>query len=128
MIFSKAVNMGLHVMTFMVQRDSGSNATLNELAQRFDVSTTYLSKIMTQLTKADLITSVPGVKGGYLLQKEAPAITFYDVISALQSTTDVTRSLQSDVPNCEIQTVLTAAQDSMWRTLNATKLSTLDKI
>lgn len=70
MKFTKAANMGLHVMVFLAQKDkTNENLNIHELADRFEVSSSYLSKILTQLAKANLVASVSGVKGGYKLKK-----------------------------------------------------------
>ena len=72
MKFTKAANMGLHVMVYFAQKDQiDSNLSIHDLADKFEVSPSYLSKILTQLAKANLISSVSGVKGGYRLKKNS---------------------------------------------------------
>lgn len=73
--------MGIHVMTYLVQNDSKKqNMSIHDLSNRFNVSSSYLSKILAKLSKAKLILSMPGVNGGYRLNKPAASISFYDVI------------------------------------------------
>ncbi|WP_252904578.1 hypothetical protein [Secundilactobacillus silagei] len=38
MKFTQATNMGLHVMTYLVQKQSQQNTSIKELADRFQVS------------------------------------------------------------------------------------------
>ena len=77
MKFTKAANMGLHVMVYFAQKDQiDSNLSIHDLADKFEVSPSYLSKILTQLAKANLISSVSGVKGGYRLKKNSVEISF----------------------------------------------------
>ncbi len=84
MKFTKAANMGLHVMVYFAQKDQiDSNLSIHDLADKFEVSPSYLSKILTQLAKANLISSVSGVKGGYRLKKNSVEISFW--MSFMQS-------------------------------------------
>lgn len=50
------------------------------LAEKLNVSRTYLSEMMAQLVKAELIQSVSGLNGGYRLRKPCRDISFLDII------------------------------------------------
>ncbi|EIT87211.1 BadM/Rrf2 family transcriptional regulator [Fictibacillus macauensis ZFHKF-1] len=47
-------------------------------------SPTYFLKLLRKLVKADLLTSVPGSKGGFRLKKTPENITIYDVYVAIE--------------------------------------------
>lgn len=53
------------------------------LAELHDVSTTYLAKQMQALSRADIVQSVQGHSGGYLLTREPKNITVLDVVEAV---------------------------------------------
>ena len=57
--------------------------TNEELTKIMDVSPTYLKKITRKLVVAKLITSTPGVNGGFILGRHMNDITLYDVIEAI---------------------------------------------
>ncbi len=84
MKYTKATNYALHIMGYMVRYEGKENLSLQPLASHMNISPTYLSKILTQLVKADLIQSVPGVNGGYSLRKKKENISFLDVIQAIE--------------------------------------------
>ncbi|MBV7273973.1 Rrf2 family transcriptional regulator [Clostridium sp. PL3] len=84
MKYSKATNYALHTVSYMIAHDKTDNLGLQRLASHFKISATYLSKILTQLVKAGLIQSTPGVKGGYILRKKKEDISFMDVIRATE--------------------------------------------
>lgn len=128
MKFTKATNMGLHVMTYLVQHDEQQNLSIHELAERFTVSATYLSKILTQLAKANLVISVPGVKGGYRLKKAASELSFGDVIEALEGTPDSFSCIAITTNPCPIQETLDQAQEKMITDLKTKKLIDLNGI
>ena len=57
--------------------------TAKELSQQLDIPYKYLTKIMNQLAKSNLITSTRGREGGYSLAKEPSQIRILDVLDAV---------------------------------------------
>lgn len=108
MKYTKATNYALHIMAFLVQQDGRENISLQPLTKHLGVSPTYLSKILTQLVKAGLIRSAPGVNGGYSLQKRREDITFWDVAQAIEGHgTRFTCEMQEE--DCKLQAVMREA-------------------
>jgi Rrf2 family protein len=58
------------------------------LAEFHDVPPAYLAKHLQALSKAGIIESVPGPKGGYRLARPAAEITVLDVVEAVEGRTD----------------------------------------
>ncbi|MFC5587702.1 RrF2 family transcriptional regulator [Sporosarcina soli] len=54
------------------------------ISQQLGTSPTYFQKLLRKLVRADLITSVPGVKGGFKLKKKPEEIQVYDVYLAIE--------------------------------------------
>ncbi|KWU67426.1 transcriptional regulator [Bacillus mycoides] len=54
------------------------------LSQQLHVSPTYLQKLMRKLVRAGLVSSVPGVKGGFRLLAVPENIRIYDVYIAVE--------------------------------------------
>ncbi|WKA54230.1 Rrf2 family transcriptional regulator [Planococcus shixiaomingii] len=54
------------------------------ISQQLSASPTYFQKLLRKLVSADLITSVPGVKGGFKLTKRPEDICVYDVYLAIE--------------------------------------------
>lgn len=54
------------------------------ISQQLGASSTYFQKLLRKLVHADLITSVPGVKGGFKLKKKPEAIQVYDIYLAIE--------------------------------------------
>lgn len=54
------------------------------ISQKLDVSSTYFQKLLRKLVNADLIISVPGVKGGFKLIKKPEDIRVYDIYLAVE--------------------------------------------
>lgn len=112
MKYTKATNYALHIMGYMVRYEGKDNLTLQPLASHMDISPTYLSKILTQLVKADLIQSTPGVNGGYSLSKGKELITFFDVIQAIEGS-GALFTCEMGEENCAFQKVMREAESQM---------------
>ena len=54
------------------------------ISHQLGASPTYFQKLLRKLVKADLITSVPGVKGGFKLKKDSEEIRIYDIYLAIE--------------------------------------------
>lgn len=122
MKYTKATNYALHIMAYLVMRDGSENLSLQPLANHLNMSPTYLSKILTQLVKADLIQSTPGVNGGYSLRKKKEDISFLDVTKAVEGSGALFTCEMSDSDSCRIQKVMQEAEKHMESYLRAKKL------
>lgn len=128
MKFTQATNMGLHVMAYLAQPEQQEgNTGIAQLAQRFKVSATYLSKILTRLAKANLMTSVPGAKGGYHIASHPEDISFADVIRALEGETNY-RDMLDAGPECEIMATMQSAEQQMWQYLAQQRITAVKQI
>lgn len=80
----KGVEYALHCMVYLVAPPGGAIITVSDLAEFQGVSESYLAKVFTKLTKAGLIRSSIGAKGGYELARPAEQISFWDVVVAVE--------------------------------------------
>ncbi|AQQ54425.1 RrF2 family transcriptional regulator [Planococcus lenghuensis] len=118
MKYSKATNYALHTMMHLSNQPAGQTLGVVPLADKQDVSATYLSKILTKLVKANLIESATGVNGGYRLMKRSKEISFLDVINAIEgemalfSCTADHAELEED-EDCLIDEVMERAEQHM---------------
>lgn len=112
MKYTKATNYALHIMAFMVNQESTENMSLQPLAKYLDMSPTYLSKILTQLVKANLIHSATGVNGGYSLRKNREEITFFDVVQAIEGS-GALFTCEMNEAECHLQGVMREAEQRL---------------
>jgi Rrf2 family protein len=113
MKYTKATNYALHLMAYLVKQEGKDNLSLQPLASHMNISPTYLSKILTQLVKADLIHSTPGVNGGYSLRKPKTEISFYDVIQAIEGSGALFTCEMDENSACRIEKVMRDAEEKM---------------
>ena len=58
--------------------------TLKDIAQRQGISKKYLEQIVSALSRAGLVRSQRGTRGGYRLAKDPEEITSGDILRALE--------------------------------------------
>ncbi|ARD47271.1 Rrf2 family transcriptional regulator [Sporosarcina sp. P33] len=112
MRYSKATGYALHTTVHIMLQPEGSSVGVQELAEMQHLSPTYLSKILTKLTKAGLIHSTPGAKGGYKIARLKHEISFLDVINAIEGNNSLFDcSIHHE--GCLIENVMREAEDHM---------------
>lgn len=112
MKYSNATNYALHTMVHLIRVPQENTIGVQELAEIQKLSPTYLSKILTKLTKAGLIESTPGVKGGYKVARSHQEVSFFDVIKAIEGDTNLFDcSIHHE--GCLIENVMRRAEENM---------------
>lgn len=77
---------GLKAMLDLAVNGEKGLVTLKNIAERQDLSENYLEQLFTSLRKADLVKSIRGAQGGYLISKPTNNITVGDILRALEGT------------------------------------------
>ncbi|BBI33797.1 Rrf2 family transcriptional regulator [Cohnella abietis] len=127
MKYSKATNYALHTMLFLVAATPNKPIGVQQLAEKQNVSPTYLSKILTKLVKAGMIESASGANGGYRLKRNWEEISFLDIIHAIEGTASLFDCALDHGPECMIQQVVLAAEQKMEEHLRNQTMSELAK-
>jgi Rrf2 family protein len=125
MKFSKATDYALHTMLFLVAAAPDKPIGVQQLAERQDVSPTYLSKILTKLVKAGLIESASGANGGYRLKQKKEDVSFLDIIHAIEGTASLFECTLNHSSECPIQQEMIEAEQRMEQYLRNKKLKEL---
>ena len=89
MQFSIGVEYGLHCLLYLVDSPQGKSISVKDLSTFQGISESYLSKVFTKLKKAGIVRSTPGVKGGYELARNAKDISFWNVIEAIEGSSNL---------------------------------------
>lgn len=87
---------GLRAMIDLAIFSSQHPVSIKDIAKRQDISVLYLEQIFALLKKHSLVLSRRGVKGGYLLAKEAKDINLKEVIEAVEGPIQVVPCLGED--------------------------------
>jgi Rrf2 family protein len=83
MRLSEGVEWTVHCCTLLAALPPGTCLTGARLAEFHGVPGPYLGKHLQSLTRAGVLESVPGPKGGYRLARPATDITVLDVVEAI---------------------------------------------
>lgn len=65
--------------------------SLANISERQDISIAYLEQLFSKLRRGNLVKSIRGPGGGYVLAKAADHITIADIVFAVDEPLDVTR-------------------------------------
>lgn len=127
MKYSQATDNALHVMLYLIMADPEKPVGAQMLSEKLNVSRTYLSKMMAQLVKAELIQSVSGLNGGYRLRKPGKDISFLEVIQAIEGTGSLYECKLNHGSGCLIQQAVIEAEQQMEDYLKHKKIADLLK-
>jgi len=78
-------------MVDLETHSKGAPTTLADVAERQEISLSYLEQLFGHLRRGKLVKSVRGPGGGYLLAREAAEIRVADVIMAVDEPIKATR-------------------------------------
>ncbi|MGQ9492317.1 MAG: RrF2 family transcriptional regulator [Anaerolineae bacterium] len=130
MKITRGTDYGIRGILYLAIQPNGKASLLHEIAKSQDIPETYLAKLLQDLTKAGLVRSHRGAKGGFCLAKPASEITLRHVIEALQGPISLNRCLDIRekcpyMEDCAVYIVLRKAQDQLLKTLDAATLELL---
>lgn len=84
---------GRYAVTAMLDLAIHANSgpiSLADISSRQEISLSYLEQLFAKLRRNDLVTSVRGPGGGYLLSREGEKIFVAEIIDAVNETVDAT--------------------------------------
>ena len=84
MRLSEQVEWGLHCATVLALLPPGATLPASALAEFHGIPAPYLAKALQALSRAGIVESQPGRKGGYHLLRSAGEITLLDVVEAIE--------------------------------------------
>ena len=73
----------LHALFYVASLEGRGLASINEIARAEGIPREYLAKVLKALVRQGFLKSIRGVAGGYQLARPRKAITFLQVIEAM---------------------------------------------
>ncbi len=136
MKFTKKSDYALRTMQFLArqwfQPDGGESGRphpvpVQAISEQSHLSMRFLQGIVSRLSKANLLRTVPGVKGGIMLARQPEKISILDIIEAVEGKINLMNCLEhpdhcGDFQGCSIMTVLATAQTALVGSLANTNL------
>ena len=126
MKFSRGTDYALHVMAYLAsQQDKNEKIPVMDLSKKLNVSTTYLSKILTRLVKQKYIIASSGAKGGYSLPHNWQDISVYDIVYAIDGQPSLFEDSFNHGEECKIQKLMMTVEDDMVQSLKDKTIASL---
>ncbi len=97
---SRKIEYGTRAMVFLASLPEGMTTSFREIARHMDIPEDFLAKILKTLVKSKLVKSTRGARGGYSLARPAAAISFLDVIEAVEGSVSVNVCTDRDHAGC----------------------------
>jgi len=79
---------GARALFDIAYHSAGVPVQIKEISERQDIPQRYLEQIFHKLKKANIVKSVRGPGGGYVLAKDSKKITVGDIIQAMREPID----------------------------------------
>jgi len=80
---SEAASLAMHAAVLLAD-GSGAQKSTREIADLLRASEAHLSKVLQRLTKAGIVRSTRGPRGGFVLAKPAGDLTLLDVYESME--------------------------------------------
>lgn len=126
----RRVDYGLRAVIYLSDQQPGKCSSIAAIASRQGIPKKFLEKIIQDLVRGGLIQSKRGAAGGYMLARPAEAISFRDVIEALEGPIAVNACMDhaagcDQIPRCTMIGVWTEVQRSITDVLSRTTIAAL---
>jgi Rrf2 family transcriptional regulator, cysteine metabolism repressor len=123
---------GLLALIDLACEGRGGPVSAREIAERQAIPTKFLEQLFVALRRAGIVTARRGAKGGFVLGREASAITVLDIVEALEGPLAPT-VCEGDVacaksPLCAASTVWGRATRALREVLGSTTLAELAQV
>lgn len=115
---------GLRAMIDLALYSKNDLVPLASIAERQDISKSYLEQVFSALRKAGLVKSIKGAQGGYVLSSEAEDITVGMILRALEGDLSVVPADDTT----DINRIESYIRDKIWNELDERVFSYIDEI
>lgn len=119
---------GLRAFIDIAVHSETEPVSLANVAMRQNISISYLEQLMTKLKKAELIESVRGANGGYILARNAKNISVGEVLRALEGELMPVEcaALEEGLEHCAVESG--CATKIVWKKINDSLNETVNNI
>lgn len=115
---------GLRAMIDLALYSKNDLVSLASIAERQDISKSYLEQVFSALRKAGLVKSIKGAQGGYVLSTEAENITVGMILRALEGDLSVVPA-EDDVVTNRIESYI---RDNIWSKIDEKVFLFVDEV
>lgn len=93
MILSKSANYALRAALYLSESAGDAPVPVDEIAEKLDVPRNYLSKVLHELARTEIVQSTRGPGGGFRLALPADRVALADIVRVYDDVPDETTCL-----------------------------------
>ena len=102
-MFSKSCQYAVRAVAFLARHgEAGKNMGVKEIAASLDVPQQFLAKILQQLSRQKLVSSIKGPNGGFYLSPENKEISILKIVECIDGPLTL-NSCVLGLPKCSAQ-------------------------
>jgi len=113
---SEAASLAMHALGYLAKREDGP-ITSREIANRFGISEAHLAKVLQRLVKVELLRSLRGPRGGFILTRSPESVTLLEIFEAIEGRFEPSQCLLSsaicDGDSCILGKILVEANNML---------------
>ncbi len=128
MILTAKARYAVMAIIELASHKNTSPITLSQIAKKQDISLFYLEQIFAKLKKSNLVQSIKGPKGGYLLNKNPHEISIATIIKAIGEPIKMTRCTTSSKACDSLSSKTKCKTHHLWQGLENKIYDYLDSI
>lgn len=118
MQFTKAEEYGVLGVLYLSDKDFGSITPLSEIAEAKDIPEKFLAKIFQSLSRAGIVRSHRGVRGGFSLAKTPNEVTVKEVLESIHGPYHLMKcttnaEVCTNAETCSLRTLLIIAEKQL---------------
>ncbi len=92
---------GLLAIRYLAGRERNTVASVRDIADHYGIPGMLLAKVMQQLKKKSIVSSVKGVSGGYSLDTDLTQLSFLEFLRVFEDDTALVDCLTLDDGTCQ---------------------------
>lgn len=117
---------GVKAMVDLAIHYGGEPVSIKSISERQNISEYYLEQLFSPLRKANLIKSIRGAQGGYILSREPKDITVAEIMDVLEGPIEISDCLEdgncTNVDCCATRLLWAKVKESIDKVFEATTL------
>lgn len=130
-MLTKAAQYAIRSTLYLASKSSEENRiNVNQIAEDLNVPSPFLAKLLQQLSRANLISSIKGPKGGFYFGEENKNNTLWDIIKCIDGghrfySCFVGRPICNDENPCAFHEIATEFREKVMNRFNERAIHTL---
>lgn len=116
---------GVRILLDLARHEDGTPRLIREISAAEQISAKYISRLIIDLRRAGIVSSVRGARGGFLLAKKPAELTLLEIVETMEGPLSVVECVRTP-ETCERHGG--CASHAAWEILNAEIRAAMSRI